>query len=510
MLLLLISLFASALFPATLVEINDLAGITDVKQAYGVTGKGVVIVIHDAFDKLPDNRISHGEHVETIVKSVAPGAQIINMTNIYLKRSTATVQASTKLIGQFIVEKYQPKIVNLSWGDNKADKYLVGYSKSRMKKFLKVLVESGVAVVVSAGNDGELAGTNEFTREQAQWIDEINSDPDLPGAIVLVGSGEVFSPIERDHDDQAKHFMADYSLLAGVSRNHFIVGGPARVSLGLGPESDDPGEGTSFSAPVVTGILALLAEQFPKANGKMLIQLLLGGATKVKSVFERPIVKEALLSRLNETTDFPEEHWRHMPWYDIFGRGVVSATGSFALGDQVFKSDIPIFPKKAQPIVYHSDTRYLEKANSLWPIFDIWLRRAEANLQKQHTDKTREDTAVIIRHYLLPLMVLWPKMSYLPFSAEETFSRVSYLAMRTGDYALAYDIELERSYYLESQSDRLFENNFLVDLTKYLSKSLGQDTKNEMFNQALIRLVIRHPNLNEKRWNTLIFVLRLL
>lgn len=495
----------------SLQEIQDHAGITELKRSHGLTGKGVNVLVHDGFDDARPGEKSHGHTVHDIIKSGAPGALISDMTSIFVSSKTVDARAGGDIVARFITEKFKPRIVNLSWGQNVATSKVLehGYEENPQKDLIRELARYGAAVVIAAGNDSLLLGTETDSKEQAEFIDSINNDPAYTGAIILVGAGDVFSPEKRMNDALVKNFMADYSMLAGTSRNHFVVGGPK--AIGDASEVDfELVYGTSFTAPIVSSILALLAEKFPEATGKMLIQLLFGGAIDMRTVFERTAVKNHFIATLAETTNLPASHWHnYLRWYDIFGRGVVNAKASYDLGLKTFARKTIFFPHNADMIIFSKSTSYITEANSIWPIFEYWHRQTDKKIDK-NTPKSREVAKWLIRKKLWPVMQLLALAKELPFSAENKFNDIAINAAQSGDYDLAYDIFLEGIFYADMLEKKKTDLEFnLKEFSKNIAQGLSKAKKDELIEHALERFKTLHTTFDpQTKWARLLGELR--
>jgi len=115
----------------------------------------------------------------------------------------------------------------------------------------------GIVIVMSAGNEGE-ANPGGFALESARSGN---------GALIIAGA----------HD--ARRDIASFSNQAGTGAQHYLT------ALGTSVRTIDHQtgglaiyQGTSFSAPIISGAAALLASAFPNLSGQQIVELLLASA----------------------------------------------------------------------------------------------------------------------------------------------------------------------------------------------------------------------------------------
>jgi subtilisin family serine protease len=138
----------------------------------------------------------------------------------------------------------------------------------------KNAVAAGTIVVVAAGNYGRDCNTTEWTdSEHCQfpaafpWLSGYEDILSGSGAWVVVGSVDKWNEI------------SSFSNKAGVTKNNFLVAYGEEI---LSPSINDVqtlNYGTSFSAPAVSGAMALMAEKFPNLTGKEIAQIFFDSAT---------------------------------------------------------------------------------------------------------------------------------------------------------------------------------------------------------------------------------------
>lgn len=141
------------------------------------------------------------------------------------------------------------KVANLSLGGTAAN--------STLRAAIGRATAAGMVIVISAGNDSAANPSD---------LALIATDPLARGQVIVAGSID------------ASKTISSFSNRAGSTSSMFVT------ALGEGVRSfDETGiqivaSGTSFSAPFVSGAVALLAQAFPNLTGAQIVQLLLDSA----------------------------------------------------------------------------------------------------------------------------------------------------------------------------------------------------------------------------------------
>ena len=317
----------------------NLMGVDEVRKAYGLTGKNIgVAVIDSGFnypqeelagwqDFLLDNSprpvdpLGHGTIVAGDVKEVAPRAKLIGL-RVSDENGTPIPSALIKAM-QWVLEnkeQYNIKVINLSLGIIKDPLN----SDSLIEKSAEKLVDAGILVVCSAGNEGPLPSSirtvpNDNPKvltvggaEDQTTLCETTSrgpaenggrKPDLvaPGSFIkswaapdsvmlkdalqgekvrAMGREEIVKFIKNPEEMVKLGFTHDFRSLPEDEQILRVKN--AVPKLFLTPQGRIvPFEGTSFSSPLVAGVAALLMEAKPDLTPKEIMELLTHTAKKM-------------------------------------------------------------------------------------------------------------------------------------------------------------------------------------------------------------------------------------
>lgn len=165
------------------------------------------------------------------------------------------------------------KVINLSLGGSSPGSTLI----SAMQR----AVNAGIVIVISAGNDGK------------DPVKGVNADPfalipaqDFPGSVIIAGS--IGGPAAGGGTDI--NTISDFSNRAGSGAPYYLTALGYRDRAPDHTGSQFYWSGTSFSAPTISGAVALMAQAFPNLSGKQIVSILFQtaddlGAAGVDSIY---------------------------------------------------------------------------------------------------------------------------------------------------------------------------------------------------------------------------------
>lgn len=196
---------------------------------------------HDYHEKSPED---HGLGVVGVLCAVAPGARIHYYENYFGYDALESVLHSGC------------KILNISWGN----------PGLLMVPQIQKLVDRGVIIVKSAGNEGIRIDGRMNT---ISWS-ELAAMPEMRGRIIIAGSA----------DEQNGHILAASFSNYAVGGSFPMVYAPGKNIKVLSKHGKILASGTSYSAPQISGALALLMEKFPGHAPEWYVQLLQNSSTE--------------------------------------------------------------------------------------------------------------------------------------------------------------------------------------------------------------------------------------
>jgi len=195
------------------------------------------------------------------------------------------------------------RVINMSLGGSQANNTVVSA--------IRRAAAAGIVVVISAGNDGA-ADPDLFA--------QVASDAATNGMVIIAGS----------HD--ANGVTSSFSDKAGSYRQFYLT------ALGERVRSFDENfghflfSGTSYSAPTISGAVALLAQAFPNLTGKQIINLLYSTATDAGAAGVDAIYGNGLL---NLTRAFQPQGSSSLAGSAVPVSLASNGTTSTAMGDAV-------------------------------------------------------------------------------------------------------------------------------------------------------------------------------
>ncbi len=240
------------------------------------------------FDALPYNNtdtIGHGTHVAGIVAAdasgdpelvgVAPGADIIGYSTGEILFIFTALASFDDILATH--EEYNIRVINNSWGSS----YQVFNPDSPINVATKILAETGITVVFSAGNDGLEMTTN--VHSMAPWVINSGSATISAEKSDFSSSGLMYDNTvvaALDADGHVRHEGDGLGLshpdTSAPGSNIISTGTPTGVvtTTGTPPNGSASASGTSMSAPHMSGLAAVILQANPTLTPKMVRQVM--------------------------------------------------------------------------------------------------------------------------------------------------------------------------------------------------------------------------------------------
>jgi hypothetical protein len=159
------------------------------------------------------------------------------------------------------------RVINLSLGGSSS-------TGSSLTAALLRATNAGIVVVASAGNDATA---------DPEFPAQLSIDPRFRGLIIAAGSTDTVEA------------LSTFSAKAGVARTNYLVAPGTDIIADCDATSCWRLSGTSFSAPHISGSLALLFQAFPNLTGTQVVDILYRtardlGTTGTDDTFGRGII----------------------------------------------------------------------------------------------------------------------------------------------------------------------------------------------------------------------------
>lgn len=251
-------------------QLRESLSITDVQAVHqmGFTGKGIEILVVDFFGAA---REYHGQLVSEVLRTVAPDVTIVPLELDEIEDLFAFAKKLEKLL------RAHPhiRVANFSWGfvweekDVTFDGYCTQWVETNdlaVYELVRDLVARGVVLVGAAGNGGIWQGISapacmrEFISVGASYDQDLENFVECGG---IAGS-------EEPRADHVACFSNSAQILDLLAPGYLISLPKENVA------------GTSFAAPFVSGIAALLLEAAPKLKSAEIRDLLRSTGKPIK------------------------------------------------------------------------------------------------------------------------------------------------------------------------------------------------------------------------------------
>lgn len=255
----------------------------DLIHENGYTGKNVGVAVLDtgvsmhldikdniaAFKDFVNNRREiyddngHGTHVSGIIagkgtrsngiyKGIAPDAKIIMLKCLDYEGNGSIADARAGI--NYIVENqamYNIKIVNISIGsvlnpDSEENKFLI--------ESVEMLWKKGFVVIVAAGNNGPKSGTVTV--------------PGCAKSVITVGANDDNAGLHNRRRRTSFNYSGRGPTEGCIVKPEIVCPGTDIMSCSVGNRIYSKKSGTSMSAPVAAGVIALMLEKYPHYTNK--------------------------------------------------------------------------------------------------------------------------------------------------------------------------------------------------------------------------------------------------
>jgi len=266
-----------------LASINALTAYDNSATGNGITvaviDTGIDVTHTDLKDNLSGSNASVGSIASTVQDTNGHGTNVAGVVAASLNSSathgvayqstilavkisddgTATVSDAAAGFDYAIAQG--AKVINYSFGSS-------GFS-STLADAVQRAVDAGIIVVSAAGNDGN--AESDFTARLSNCAGASNCAAldsfDAKGLMIAVGATD------------SSNAIASFSNLAGDTDTAYMVAPGVSIVTTANSGGTATVNGTSFSAPHVSGAVALILQRFPSLTAAQVVTLLLDSAT---------------------------------------------------------------------------------------------------------------------------------------------------------------------------------------------------------------------------------------
>jgi HEAT repeat protein len=255
----------------------------------GLSGHGVEIatidkpvdLTHPEFeDRVIIEPLAHGTLVAGNIAGINTGVapkSIIHSYNAFNDKDIAVSEIIEKIVDQKLSGQNDIKVINISLG------YDAKYYRDReviqevikCNKAIDLANKAGISVVIAAGNEGD--GPRVFKNNIGTLnLLAFNQNSVVVGAVDTNGTPD-------DPSDDTRASFSSFPL-ADSKKQIDVMAPGMKIDLPYPGGLYRVASGTSFSAPFVSGVIALMLEVNPELNPQEIQQILNSTAQKLKGV----------------------------------------------------------------------------------------------------------------------------------------------------------------------------------------------------------------------------------